>query len=143
MNAQTFRLLPLVLALSGGTALTAQSTNGHRNDGSRRDSFNNAYFRQYYVDAIDENARELSEREQTAQKHSQKAALPSAVNFDTNHDGRLDEKELAGWEKAVRAAADRSPAVLQRFDTNHDGKLDDAEWAVFWMAVTTTIEQKK
>jgi hypothetical protein len=102
----------------------------------------NPYLRQFYVDAIDLHARELSDREQAAGKHAQTVAFPSAASFDANHDGKLDEKEMLAWETAVRSVVEKSPAILPRLDTNHDGKLDQTEWAVFWRALTTTSEPK-
>ena len=54
----------------------------------------------------------------------------SAATYDLNHDGKLDDKEFAAWEKNVRAVMEETPAMLKKYDRNHDKKLDDAEWAV-------------
>jgi Ca2+-binding EF-hand superfamily protein len=63
--------------------------------------------------------------------------------FDTNHDGKLDEDEVAlAHEAMLKEQMDRQAKVaatpagpqirqrmLDRFDANHDGKLDDDERA--------------
>jgi Ca2+-binding EF-hand superfamily protein len=63
--------------------------------------------------------------------------------FDTNHDGKLDEDEVAiAHEAMLKEQMDRqakiaaTPAgpqlrqrMLDRFDANHDGRLDDEERA--------------
>ncbi len=54
----------------------------------------------------------------------------SAVNFDLNKLGKLDDKEFAAWTAALRRSVTQSPAAMKRFDTDHDGRLDDAEWSV-------------
>lgn len=48
--------------------------------------------------------------------------------YDTNHDGKLDDKERAPL-KAERQAhrAERKAKRLAQFDANKNGKLDDAE----------------
>jgi hypothetical protein len=144
MNHLNFRFITVVIALSLATALDAQvNASGHGAGSPTREPIDNPYLRQFYVDAIDLHARELSDREQTASKHAQTVAFPSAASFDANHDGKLDEKEMLAWETAMRSVVEKSPAILQRFDANLDGKLDQAEWTVFWSALTTTGEAKK
>jgi Ca2+-binding EF-hand superfamily protein len=63
--------------------------------------------------------------------------------FDKNHDGKLDEDEIAAAHEAMlqermdrQAAAAQAPGVgqfqaklLEMFDKNHDGRLDDEERA--------------
>ena len=61
--------------------------------------------------------------------------------YDTNHDGKLDENELAAAHEALLkesfnggAGGERGKkfraAVIRRFDRNGDGQLDDEEKAV-------------
>jgi len=62
--------------------------------------------------------------------------------YDLNHDGKLDDNEVAAAMEQNREAADagrakrleqlekRRQAWLGEFDRNGDGKLNDAEWAV-------------
>ena len=48
--------------------------------------------------------------------------------FDTNKDGKLDDKEKASLKAAFQAQhAAKKQEMLTKFDTNKDGKLDDAE----------------
>ncbi len=144
MKNLTFRFILVVIAFSQAASLAAQvNASGHGAGSPAREPLDNPYLRQFYVDAFDLHARDLSDREQAASKHAQVVPLPSAASFDTNHDGKLDEQEMVAWETAVRSVVDKSPSILQRFDANHDGKLDQAEWTVFWSALTTTSEPKK
>ncbi len=54
--------------------------------------------------------------------------------YDRNHDGKLDEDEMAAARTGMRKAGD-APAgekrkkMLKLFDKNGDGKLDDIERA--------------
>ena len=54
--------------------------------------------------------------------------------FDRNHDGKLDEAEMAAARSGMRKAGD-APAgekrkkMLKLFDKNGDGKLDETERA--------------
>lgn len=84
-------------------------------------------FRKFALDLYMERVTELSAREALARA---RAARLAAATYDLNHDGKLDERELAAWEKAVRVAVEQSPEALKRYDLNHDGKLDDTEWSV-------------
>ncbi len=67
--------------------------------------------------------------------------------FDTNHDGKLDDNERAQMQAFMRKRAEmraqndqpgaggnqqgeeHRQRLMQRFDTNHDGTLDDNERA--------------
>ncbi len=86
----------------------------------------NYTYRLMALDMLIRQAQETSEREAVRERR----ARLSAATYDLNHDGKLDEKEFAAWEKAVRAAVAESPRLMKKYDKNHDKKLDDAEWAV-------------
>lgn len=88
--------------------------------------------RNYALNLLEQGLRESSDREAARAGHKEAAAKPSplsAVNFDVNKDGKLDEAEFAKWSAAVRLAVVKSAEAMKRFDKNSDGKLDDAEWA--------------
>jgi hypothetical protein len=85
-----------------------------------------ATFRVMNLDLLEKQTREASEREAARAR----TARLSAATYDINHDGKLDEKEFAAWEKEVRAVMEQTPNVLKKYDKNHNKKLDDAEWAV-------------
>jgi hypothetical protein len=91
-------------------------------------------FRTITLDLTAAKAGRDSARAELRAAHAKEAAKVtpalSAADFDLNHDGKLDNAEMAAWIAAVRAAAQQSPSFMQRFDRNHDGRLDDAEWAV-------------
>lgn len=122
-------LAPIVLAILAGTRV--------QGDAPRPDPYNDASARQFSIDLLVRQATEQSEREQ-----ARKGRSLAASDYDLNRDGKLDEKEMAAWQKGVRAAADKSPACLARFDQNHDGKLDDAEWAACWQALIAPTDKK-
>ena len=54
--------------------------------------------------------------------------------YDRNHDGKLDEDEMAAARSGMRKAGDapageRRKKMLKLFDKNGDGKLDETERA--------------
>jgi 5-hydroxyisourate hydrolase-like protein (transthyretin family) len=61
-----------------------------------------------------------------AHEGGRKAEIMS--QFDTNHDGKLDEAEKQAMREHFKAMREqRQQQMLARFDANHDGKLDAAE----------------
>lgn len=121
MNARcSFRLLAVLLSLLPGVRALAQTPRG-------AESIN---FRVLTLDLLHKEATEASEREEAraARLAAVKPSPLSAVNFDVNKDGKLDDKEFATWTAALRKFAVTSPEAMKRFDTDKDGKLSDPEW---------------
>ena len=118
----TLRFLAIVAILTPGIRLLAAASPTEQEQ---------LYNRSLALDLLAKDASETSDREARRSARKQALAklnLPSAASFDLNHDRKLDEREIAAWATALRAAIVKSPAALKHFDLNHDGKLDDAEW---------------
>ena len=127
MSTRIFRLSLLVLAVSAGAPLWAQTNSA---------AYDEIALRNFTLDLLDKQAREQSERQEAAQQQSWRRLMLTAFAFDANHDGTLDAQELATWQQAVRRAVEKDPAVLRRFDVNTNSKLDDAEWVACWKLLT-------
>lgn len=120
-NRQVLRLLAVASLLTPGVRLLAQTPSASES----------IPFRTMTLDLVEKDIREKAEREETKANRKETPAKPSplsAVNFDLNKDGKLDDAEFTAWSAAVRKAVVKSPEALKRFDKNKDGKLDDAEW---------------
>lgn len=82
--------------------------------------------------------------------------------FDRNHDGRLDEAELAEAQKfaaerfrlgpgadsdrlalirVIRTAVEADPVLRRRFDTNQDGTLSDGEWLAARRIIAQNLQE--
>lgn len=78
------------------------------------------------LDLMEKQVRDASDREAGRAR----TARLSAATYDLNHDGKLDDKEFAAWEKEVRAVMEQTPKAMKKYDKNHNKKLEDEEWAV-------------
>jgi Ca2+-binding EF-hand superfamily protein len=124
MKTRTPFLILAVALLAPGARLAAQT-------GSPAEDLTGAQ-RMMQLDMMEKQVRENAEREAARAKRSKL----SAATYDLNHDGKLDEKEFAAWEKALRAAVAKMPWAMKKYDKNRDKKLDDAEWAVAFKELT-------
>ena len=118
MKTRTSLLVLTAALLVPGARLLAQTAPASENM--------NATFRIMTLDLMEKQVREADEREAGRAR----TARLSAATYDLNHDGKLDDREFAAWEKNVRAVLEETPKALKKYDLNHDKKLDDAEWAV-------------
>jgi len=110
MKTRTLTVLfSAVLLLAGAARLGAQPAN-------------TPYDGYFSLNVLGQDYRNAAEREDVA-----KNAL-AAATYDVNHDGKLDEKEFAAWQKRVRSFVEQQPALMKKFDRNRDGWLNDAEW---------------
>ncbi|MBX7157294.1 MAG: EF-hand domain-containing protein [Verrucomicrobiae bacterium] len=63
--------------------------------------------------------------------------------FDTNHDGKLDSKELEVMKaKMAEMRKEHQERMLEKFDKNKDGQLDDQERAEMQKARQAWQEQR-
>ncbi|HET7536563.1 MAG TPA: hypothetical protein VFJ90_08925 [Candidatus Didemnitutus sp.] len=57
------------------------------------------------------------------------STMLNPVDFDVNHDGKLDDQEYAVWLGQLRIYVSQRLRLMKKYDLNHDGDLDDVEWA--------------
>src|SRR5262245_27273078 len=82
---------------TGAVRLSAQTAS------TLRDEF-------FLLKMLGQDYRNANDRDQAA-----KQAL-SAATYDADHDGRLNEKEFAAWQKRVRSFVEQQPSLVRKFD---------------------------
>lgn len=84
------------------------------------------YFRLADLHLMQAEAEKSAEREQAIAR----ARVESVKAFDLDHDGFLNDREFAAWEKSLRSQVEAHPKFGRLYDRDGDKVLSDAEWAL-------------